>query len=218
MHEEDSSSQRDNLYISRLENLKGNTIKIVISDGTSFIVLEEVIINENIYPGKEISYKDCEEIKEASELVKAEKQAITLLSYRQHSKKSLELKLLKRGFTKNCIETLFQKLKNLNYLNDEEFARAWVFSRINLHPEGKIALMAGLLKQGIERVLGEVIINECVSEDMEIELASTLYKKLVQLHKPDIKIAATLKARGFSYRIIRQVMDMTEHTDENFDE
>ena len=129
-HEEDSSSQRDNLYVSRLENLKGNKINIILSDGTVMPVVKELIIKENIYEGKEISLKEWGQIKQLSEFLGAEKHALTLLSYRQHSKKALEIKLTKRGFSKDCIESLTRKLENLQYLNDVEFARAWVASRI----------------------------------------------------------------------------------------
>ena len=208
MHEKDSNSQRDNLYISGLENLKGNNIKIIISDGTVIQVVNDIIIKENIYEGKKISLTECEQIKKLSELLEAEKHALNLLSYRQHSKKSLELKLIKRGFSKPSIESVISKLEDLHYLDDAEFARAWVESRITFHPEGKSALLAGLLKQGINRATAETVINDLVPEQREIDCATILYRKLESLHKPAKKIANSLRARGFQYSIIRQVMGM----------
>ncbi|MBN2531442.1 MAG: RecX family transcriptional regulator [Spirochaetales bacterium] len=206
MHEEDSSSPRDNLYISGLKNFKGNKIKIIFSDGSYIHVLQDIVLNNHIYEGKELTPLTYEQLKKDSEILEAERYALSLLSFSQHSKKNLALKLTKRGFSKNCINDLIFKLEDLGYLDDTEFAKTWVASRILRHPEGKHALLAGLLKQGIERTTAEEVIQKLVSDETELDLAAGLYKKLTGLHKQDEKIAAVLKARGFSYGVVRKVM------------
>jgi regulatory protein len=213
VHEEDSSSQRDNLSISELKNLKGNKIKIIFSDGSYIHVLQDIILKHNLYEGKELSPDAHEQIKKDSEKLEAERYALHLLSYSQHSKKNLAIKLTKRGFPMDCIDDLILKLEDCAYLNDMEFARTWVASRIQRHPEGKNALLAGLFKQGIDRTTAEEVIGEFVSEETEMELAAGLYRKLAGLGKTDEKIAATLKARGFSYGIVRKVMEVEEDGD-----
>lgn len=171
-------------------------------------MVKNVILQDNIFEGKELSHVECERIKNHSRTLEAEKYALTLLSVRQHSKKNLALKLIKRGFPGNCIEDLICKLEDLAYLDDTEFAKAWVSSRLLRHPEGKNALLAGLFKHGIERATAEEVIEELVSDETEIECAAGLYRKLTRLGKPDEKIAAVLIARGFPYEIVRKVMRM----------
>lgn len=213
MHEKDSSSQRDNLSISELKSLKGNKIKIIFSDGSYIHVLQDIVFQDNLYEGKELSPDAYEQIKKDSEMLEAERYALNLLSCNQHSKKNLAIKLTKRGFSGDCIDDLILKLEDLAYLNDTEFAKTWVASRIQRHPEGKNALLAGLFKQGIDRATAEGVIGELVTEETEMELAAGLYRKLAGLGRSDEKIAATLIARGFSYGIVRIVMKVEENGD-----
>jgi len=206
VHEENSNFQKDNLYIFKLKILKGNKIKIIFSNDIKIAVVKDVIIRENIFEGKEVSPDTPDQLKSISDSLEAEKYAISLLSYRQYSKKALGLKLIKRGYASECIEKLIHKLEDLRYLDDTEFAKTWVASRIIRHPEGKNLLLAGLLRQGIERNIALYVIQELISLEKEVEMAAEIYKKLKKLQKSEEKIRSTLHARGFPYNVIRKIM------------
>ncbi|NQU73859.1 MAG: regulatory protein RecX, partial [Candidatus Omnitrophica bacterium] len=59
-------------------------------------------------------------------LVRAKNCAYRLLSYRSRSIKEINDRLKKKGFSPAIIKKTVTHLKQINYLNDEEFAKSWV--------------------------------------------------------------------------------------------
>jgi regulatory protein len=64
------------------------------------------------------------------------------------------------GYQAGLAETAVERLVEIGYLDDEEFARAWVGSRDRARPRGEHALRLELARKGIDRQTIEVILDE----------------------------------------------------------
>lgn len=204
-HVGDSSSQRDN-HITHIRCKNKLKSIIYLSDDTSFDVINEIILKEHIYEGKEISLSEIEHLKNASIILEAERCAFSILSNGMESQYTLGLKLQKKRFDKEIIEKTVTRLKEEKYLNDREYARAWVSSRIQTHPEGKKAFLAGLLKKGINYDDAKSVIDSMITDEIEIEMIKVLVEKLIDHAKSHDKIAKLLISRGFRYNIVRNIL------------
>lgn len=132
---------------------------------------------------------------------KIEDTAARILSLREHSERELYMKLLKKGYMKEEIETLMEKLKKAGVVNDRRFAILYArLRRKKLYGDRKI--MAELLERGVDREIAEDAIKEASKELNEREAAMELAEKK---KKKGEKLFRYLIQRGFSIELAREV-------------
>ena len=144
----------------------------------------------------------------------ATKFAIKLLSVRKRSVFEITKRLRQKEFAADIINQVVKELFEYKYLNDEEFAEAYINDRINFNPRGGFLIKKELREKGIaENIISEKI-KELLPEEKELELAKkTAEKKLEYLNK-DLeknkiyqKIGSHLQSKGYSSFIIREVLE-----------
>lgn len=127
--------------------------------------------------------------------------AAALLNYRNRSSRMLYEKLLEKGFSPEDSEYAVERLRELSYLNDSEYAASLV----------RECVRRGYGKERIERKLTEhklspEIKEEALSdfqtdEDALCELFGKLCRDVNDVKERE-KAAAKLKRRGFSWNDI----------------
>lgn len=143
---------------------------------------------------------------------KAKQAAFRLLSYRIRSCQELSDKLKEKGFPKEVVQTVVNDLKRINYLNDTEFARAFVESHLIHNPKGKKILRYELLKRGVENDLIDKVIEEKISPEKEEETAKSLAEKIwhrkkgMEENKRKMQTYNYLARRGFSVSLIVEII------------
>lgn len=153
------------------------------------------------------------------EIKRAKDYTFKLLSYRPRSIKEIRNRLKKRDYSSRIISEVVKSLKRLKFLNDREFARMWVESRIKTKPMGRYRLEQELIQKGIDRDLIEKTLGD-YREEEEIELAKELtQRKLTRSYQNLDKITTKrrlygfLQRRGFPYDIIQEVMKELKGTE-----
>ncbi|MCK4800239.1 regulatory protein RecX [Candidatus Parcubacteria bacterium] len=143
--------------------------------------------------------------------------AMKLISLRKRSAFEIKERLRKKKFEEDVIEEVLQELKNYKYLNDEEFAEAYINDRINFNPRGRFLIKKELNKRGIAENIIERKMEELLSEEKEVESAKKMAeKKLRTINnktdkiKVDQKIRSYLQSKGYSFDIINLVVKQEE--------
>lgn len=160
------------------------------------------------------------------------------LSFRPRSEKEVRdfvrQKLQKRKLDDpKLIEKIMQRLMELEYINDEKFARWWLDQRRSHQPKGNRIIRYELQQKGVAKEIVESVmnINPCYSvpdrvqidavptekEAAEIAVAKklSLWAKMPKLQKKQ-KIYEYLARRGFSFDIIYQLIDDLSKKDYNY--
>jgi regulatory protein len=150
--------------------------------------------------------------------------ALRFLSYRPRSEKEIKDYLFKKSlYTKASEEqkkeiesitnSIIEKLKEQRFLNDEEFARMWVQSRVRAKPRASRVIKRELQIKGIDKEKIEELFagneNEIPSDfQMAFTLAQKRLKKYTNLPKQEFfeKMGRFLASRGFTYDIIKEVI------------
>jgi len=147
-------------------------------------------------------------------LVRAKDCAYRLLSYRPRSIKEINDRLKKKGFSPTIIKKTIDSLKKINYLNDEEFAKSWVRSRLQLRPSGLSLLRYELRQKGIAEDTADEVINLAADEYDESEAAKEVasarckaYRHL-EPQKRRLRLYGYLRRRGFSQDAIMKAMKL----------
>ena len=154
-----------------------------------------------------------QETKLQEEIEKAKSAAFRLLSYRMRSCKEMSDKLKEKGFPKDIVHTVIQDLKRINYLNDSEFAKAFVESRLNHNPKGKMLLRHELSQKGVENKIIDEVIGEKISPEKEEDIARLLAEKVwqkkknVEKNKRKAKTYNYLARRGFPASLVTKILE-----------
>ncbi len=173
---------------------------------------EEIVAVLGLKVGQEVAKRKIEEILYKEEVKKAKDYAFKLLSYRPRSIKEIRNRLKKKDYSSKVILEVVKSLKRLKFLNDKEFARMWVESRIKTRPMGRYRLQQELIQKGIDRDLIEETLSS-YREEEEIELAKELAQRKLKRSYQNLDEVTTkrrlygfLQRRGFSYDTIQEVM------------
>jgi SOS response regulatory protein OraA/RecX len=86
--------------------------------------------------------------------------AAAFLAVWQRSVGETRTRLLTLGYAAPLVEEVIKRLIGLGYLDDEQFARAWVESRDRARPRGEHALRLELGRKGIERATIDGVLAE----------------------------------------------------------
>jgi regulatory protein len=199
------------MKITKLETQKNsqNRASIFVDEEFFAGVSIDLILKLSIYEGKEVTRDYLNEILETEEYQKCLSKTYDYISRRLHSEKELKTKL--RGkFSSQNIHKAIDKLKELGYINDRKFAEMWVEQR--QISRGKYVLNQELIKKGVDKeLIAEVLAEKANDPENEFEIASNLaIKKLKEGMSKDevyLKIGGYLSRRGFSYEIVKKVIN-----------
>ncbi|HUV07525.1 MAG TPA: regulatory protein RecX [Spirochaetia bacterium] len=207
--EKNSSSPKDKLVISSIDEggVGREKVRIALSDGSSFFILKNTLLLEGLHKGDELDSRELGRILLQSSNTEAQSKALSFLARAPHSREGLRLKLLKRRFPTESIDFALKRMEEMEYLDDRKFAEDWLASRMKHHPEGKGALLAGLLKRGVPREVAVGIVDRRLSREEERICAEEYINRTPTLRSLDRrKVARKLVSRGFSTEIIYEIL------------
>lgn len=139
---------------------------------------------------------------------KAESVALKLLR-RRYSKRKLCQKLREKGFSLEVVQEVADKMENLGYINDRDYAHAFVHDCILLNKYGPRKIKQALFNRGIPGTLTDEALSE-YDDEVHIENIKTLLLRFSGDEKLSSEDAAKfyrrMETRGFLRRHIEEVL------------
>lgn len=185
-----------------------NRYNLFIDDKFTLGIDSELILEQELNIGKDISQAQLELLKSKVEFQKIFDNTLRFLSYRPRSRVEVQRYLIQKKIAPPVIDTILTRLEKLEYLNDREFANFWVENREKFSPRSSHALRLELQQRGIEHE----IIQEYVDQEDDLPRAIAAgQKKFRALSHLDYatfrtKMGQFLLRRGFSYSISNEAV------------
>ena len=208
--------------ISAIEPQKRNKDRFnVFLDGHFAFGIDASTLFENqLKVGKVLKEEEIPKILQKEELSKLMDRVLHFLSYRPRSEKEITDYLIKKIAAKENIKyhqakdspliaQVIEKLKRYKYINDLEFAKWFISSRIKSKPKGVRLLKLELFRKGISKDIVEKVLSKNLNQN---ELAKkAIEKKIKKWQKlPDLelkkKLYSHLSSRGFDFETIKQAI------------
>lgn len=139
----------------------------------------------------------------AHETARAIEKGVSLIAAREHARAEIERKLEQRGFSAASTELALSRLEEYGYLDDARFAETYIRERLRRHPEGRMALAAGLAKRGVAPPVAARVLDEVVNEEVELDALERAARKLASDGRGPDKLAVALLRRGFPPAAVR---------------
>ena len=140
--------------------------------------------------------------------------SLEFLSYRPRSEKEVRDKLKTKNVEPEIIDKIILKLKEKKFINDEEFARAWIESRLRFKPRSIRLIEFELKHKGIDNELIDRLIHNSefiIQNDLESakKLAEKRIGRLKGLSKNEIyqKLGRYLASKGFNWDTVKKAID-----------
>lgn len=172
----------------------------VLEDGSILRVGEGEVIDFALYAGKELSGEEADRLQTSARRSGLKSKAVELLMRRPQSRKELGRKLLEWEASQEEAEAICDRMEELGYLNEAEYA-----GRIVRHYAakgfGERKLRDELYRRGIPRELWEDALAQVEDEDNASAIDAFLEKKLKGSHDPrEVKKASdALARRGYRW-------------------
>ena len=196
------SKEDRRMKISNIIDLGGGRHKVTLEDGTTFPLYKKEISKWDLKEGQVLFEKDFKEIKESILLKRAKKRALYLLEKTGRSESNLASKLKEGFYPEDIVENAVNYAKSFGYLDDENFARNLLESR--MYKKSKQEIIATLKQKGLEQETIKDVFDKHYDEDSEKEaIKHHMDKKRIDLEsitpKELNKFYSYLARKGFSF-------------------
>ncbi len=106
----------------------------------------------------------------------------------------------------DMFERILTQLTKYKYIDDENYARLFVQSRLRLKPRGKSVLIGELLSKGVNKEIAEGVCEEEVEDEYSL-LLRTYQKRFKEkkFDRRDSKMVGYLLRKGFSWDLIEKL-------------
>ena len=199
------------MKISKIKKLNNDKYKIILENGEVINTYDDVILSTNILYTKELTDEQLEKIETKNDYYSLYNKAIKYISKRLRSEYEIEEYLNKNNNLKIDIKKIINDLKNNGYINDLNFAKAYIYDRFNLYNDGPYKIKKDLLSYKIDEAIIDENINNLKEEDIKSKVEKYVSKKVRLDHKHSIsiiksKLKLELYNLGYDNSIIEEVL------------
>ncbi|HHW89345.1 MAG TPA: hypothetical protein GX745_00370 [Clostridiales bacterium] len=188
--------------ITDITTQKNNKSRVsIFLDGEFACGMEAIVALENrLKVGMQISLEELQELSRQSDLESAFTKAVKLLSRMLKTQHELKTYLVNKGYSLDLIDIVIDKLKSYNYINDTEYATAYINEK--KQKNGKKKMYFELKRKGISDSVLEKVLNK-VTKEQEQQTIKRLAEKYINGKTLDVKLkknlANYLYSRGFDW-------------------
>lgn len=188
------------MVITKIEKQKKNRNRwnLYVDDEFACGISEDSFLKFGLRTNDEISEDTLDEIKKFDEYQFAKKSALDFLSYRIRSTAEIRDKLKSKKVSADSIEKTVKHLTKIGLIDDEEFARQLVQSKMGNKPSGKSVIRQKLFQKGITKDTAEKVIGEIYTGSREKELISEVYSK----YEKKLKVLDRYQKRRKAFEVL----------------
>lgn len=203
------------MKVTKIEVQKKNKerVSIFVDGNYGFSLHAELVYKYHIKVGMDLEPSFINEIAKVEEQKKANNYALTLLSKSFKTEKQIKDKMKLKGFEEEYINKAIDMMKDYGYINDTRYATSYVSDTVAFTKMGKNKIKNKLYEKGVDKDTINDVLNDLVDDDQQFEAALALAsKKFKSLKEPDKrkknqKLTSFLQYRGFSFDIIKKVLN-----------
>ena len=166
--------------------------------------LELAMLN-HLKVNTEISDEQLEKLVFENEKGQALNKAVTLLGKNLKTRRQMRTYLNDKGYSKNIVDYVIDKLSEYNYINDINYATIYVKSVKNKY--GKLKIINNLRQKGISEKDIDEVMQEFESDTQSILTLAQKYMKNKEINQDNMaKLYRHLLSKGFGYDEVNSIV------------
>lgn len=187
------------------QRIKGRWLA-VLEDGSILRIGENQVVDFALYTGKELSEEEAEALQGSAQRQQRKEKALELLARKPQSRRELEKKLTQWGAEEDEVQTVCDRMEQLGYLNDAEYA-ARVVRHYSAKGFGPGKLRDELYRRGVPRDLWQEAMDQAENPAQSIDafVAKKLAGKTADRQTLK-KVSDALARRGYHWPDINDAL------------
>jgi len=188
-------------------------INVFIDGAFALGVSLATLQRESLYKGKVLSADDWQRLERAESTEKAWQAALRLLEVRPRAEREIRDRLRRKAYDAEQIDAVVTRLRELELIDDSQFARLWVANRAATKPKGALALRRELMSKGVGRQVALDAVEEAVDAADEAEACERVARQVAGRYAAisdwpafQRKLGGLLQRRGFTWETVKPVL------------
>jgi regulatory protein len=176
-------------------------------DGKYLLSLSQnELMKSGIRVGAEYQSEQLEELKQTAVLDKAYMRSLDYLARRSRSRWEMADYLKRKDYGSPTVDIILNKLSDMQYLDDEKFARSWLDNRRLLKPTSLRRLKQELQQKRVPaEIISKVLEGQEDAEQQALQEQITKKLRLSRFQDRE-KLIAYLMRQGFRYDDIKSAL------------
>lgn len=179
---------------------------IFIDGKYCFSLSENELMQSGIRLNKEYTSLELGHLKQTAVMDKAYMRSLDMLSRRARSEWELRDYLKRKEYEPEIVNQIISKLKNMQYIDDYNFAKSWVDNRRLLKATSKRKLTQELKQKRVEQSVIDKVLAEDETDEKSVIKDLIAKKRTQSRYKDDQKLIAYLLRQGFSYSDVKDAI------------
>lgn len=187
--------------------------RVEFTDGESLELRREVFSEFGFGNGLTVTAEELQQALRQSHLRHGRAVALRFLRERPRSTLEIDRRLRRDDLPAEAIASVLEDLTRQGHLNDADFARAWIASRVDSRPKGRFLIRRELSEKGVAESVIDAALERAYPEEIDVarpvaesraaRLAGEDWRTFRQ------KLGAHLQRRGFARDTIERLVDET---------
>jgi regulatory protein len=184
---------------------RAGRVDVYVDGEIAFDLPRETARKIELRPGRAIERDEIDAIVAAEQKRLAFEAAIAMLARRPRSEREIRRGLMRRTRSSAIVDATIDRLRTLQLIDDEAYARYWAESRDRTSPRGRRLITQELRTQGVDTTIASAATAELSDADAAYRLASRRSRALSSLdHRAFCnRMASLLQRRGFGWEVTR---------------
>jgi regulatory protein len=195
------------MRIVNLQKDKLHLIKVFLSDGREVFLDKDVVYENALKVGTEITEEYLQEVLFLSDYVRAKSRAIWYIDRNAHTEKGLYDKLVRAGFSEEASAKVIARFIEVGLLDDRRFAENYAEKLMEANVSKRQAVQKMLIKGVPYDLAKEVLEQTETDENTQIKnLIEKKYRNKLQTENGPKKVFEALVRKGFSFSAAREAL------------
>lgn len=138
------------MEIVKFKKSKSNLYEIMLDNGLSFKLYDDVIVKYNLLVNKKFDDKFFEDVRNYNDSLDAYYLSIKYLNTKMRSEKELKKYLAKKNISQEHIESTIKRLNSEGYLNHETYIKSYINDAYNFTNNGPLKIKSSLKDLGFK--------------------------------------------------------------------
>lgn len=166
------------MQINKFTKKKNSMYEITLEDKTTLLIHEDLILKYDLLLKKKIDDVTRNKILEENQIYEAYNLAIKYISSRMRTRKEISNYLAEKDISLNASDEVISMLEKEKYINDLEYAVAFINDKINLSNDGPLKIVNELVNKGIKKEIATDKIA-VFTPSLELERIKKITDKLI---------------------------------------
>jgi regulatory protein len=194
-----------------LFNQRSKLYTLVLEQKETLTVYEDTLVQFELKKGLELTDEEWETLKHVNQVAAAVQYVCYYLLNTPRTEKGIKDKLRLKEYPKNIIDEALVKLNRLGYIQDQQFADAYIEG--NKDRKSPRVIRQKLLEKGVSQEMADsALSNWDLEENLDVQIRNLIHKKIKSykdLPEKELKdkLLRHLIYKGYGYEAVKGIVE-----------